>query len=136
MFPRGEAGWGLGIKKGVLRQLPDAAPLVDDIGEVHDPPGGGAEVGITGEDLGLQDRNLGEAAVEEDGGVSTGGRTVTLRDFMAYYIFTRHIAGTTPKHLLKTHYLTGLSPRRSTGCFLFEGLSRDDSLSCACEPLL
>ncbi len=29
MFPRGEAGWGLGIKKGVLRNLPNAMPVVD-----------------------------------------------------------------------------------------------------------
>lgn len=125
MFPRGEAGWGLGIQKGILREVPDAAQLVDDIGDMIDHPGGGAEIGITGEDYGLQDRHLGEAAVEEDGGVSTGGRTVTLRDFMAYYIFTRHIApgGTTPKQLLNTHYRSGFSPRLSSGCFLFEGLS-------------
>lgn len=29
MFPRGEAGWGLGIQKGVLRNVPNAMPVVD-----------------------------------------------------------------------------------------------------------
>lgn len=42
-------------------------------------------------DVDLEDRALGEAAVEEDGGVSTRGRTVTLRDFMAFYLFTRRV---------------------------------------------
>lgn len=102
MFPRGEAGWGLGIQKGVLRAVPNANELVDDIGDMPEPPGGGFEVGITGEDYGLRERHLGATAVEEDGGVSTVGRTVTLRDFMAYYIFTRlkALGGTSPKQLL------------------------------------
>jgi hypothetical protein len=89
MFPRGEAGWGLGIKKDKPRRVRNAAPIVDDIGLVSDPPGGGAEMGRTGEDMDLMDRSLGEAAAEEDGGVSTRGSTVTLRDFMAYYLFVR-----------------------------------------------
>lgn len=28
MFPRGEAGWGLGVKKGLLRNVPNASPVV------------------------------------------------------------------------------------------------------------
>ena len=66
-------------------------PVIDDIGAVHEPPGGGAEVGITGSNVDLEDRALGEAAAEEDGGVSTRGRTVTLRDYMAFYLFTRSL---------------------------------------------
>ena len=88
MYPRGEAGWGLGIMKGKPRRVRNGAAVVDDIG-IHDPPGGGAEVGFTGEDVDLLDRSLGEAAAEEDGGVSTRGGTVTLRDFMAFYLFPR-----------------------------------------------
>ena len=156
MFPRGEAGWGLGIPKGILRNVPDAMPIVgqafyfhhlrlllpgavlpkkrplfpvvhlallkkkyktdpidgffclfillnhnlklanDDIGAVDEPPGGGGGVTnvlgqVTGADVDLEDRGLGEVAVEEDGGVSTRGRTVTLRDFMAFYLFTRRL---------------------------------------------
>ena len=29
MYPRGEAGWGLGIPKGILRDVPNAMPVVD-----------------------------------------------------------------------------------------------------------
>ncbi len=43
MYPQVEAGWGLGIKKGVLCVVSNAAPVVDDIGLVDDPPGGGVE---------------------------------------------------------------------------------------------
>jgi hypothetical protein len=69
-------------------------PADDDIGTVDEPPGGGGPVTdvlgqVTGADVDLEDRALGEAVVEEDGGVSTRGRTVTLRDFMAFYLFTR-----------------------------------------------
>ena len=69
-------------------------PVIDDIGTVDEPPGGGGPVTdileqATGADVDLEDRALGEAAVEEDGGVSTRGRAVTLRDFMAFYLFTR-----------------------------------------------
>jgi hypothetical protein len=71
-------------------------PVNDDIGVIDEPPGGGGEIGITGEDLDLEDRALGEVAVEEDGGVSTRGRTVTLRDFMAFYLFTRSVGSSRP----------------------------------------
>ena len=71
-------------------------PANDDIGAVDEPPGGGGAVTnvlgqVTGADVDLEDRALGEVAVEEDGGVSTRGRTVTLRDFMAFYLFTRRL---------------------------------------------
>jgi hypothetical protein len=89
MYPRGEAGWGMGIEKGKPRQRQLAFPVVDDIGEVFDPPGGGAEVGVTGEDLDLLERTLGEAAAEQEPAESSRGGTVTVRDYMAYYLFPR-----------------------------------------------
>ena len=64
-------------------------PVSDDIGAVNVPPGGGREVGITGFDVDREDRGLGGVDAEEEGGVSTRGRTVTVRDYMAFYLFTR-----------------------------------------------
>lgn len=96
MFPRGEAGWGLGITKEKPRRVQNAAPVMDDVG-VHDPLRGGAEVGITGQYLYLMERILGEAMVEENRGVGTRGGSVTLRDFMAFYLFTRRKR--TPRHV-------------------------------------
>ena len=55
---------------------PPEGPVTDVLGQV------------TGEDLDVG-RALGEVAVEEEDGVSTRGSTVTLRDFMAFYLFTR-----------------------------------------------
>ncbi len=75
-----------------MRNIPNAAPVLDDIGELDEPPGGGFAAGAVDEEADVQDRYLGETAVEDDGGVNTGGRTVTIRDFMAYYIFTRHFS--------------------------------------------
>ncbi len=89
MYPRGEAGWGMGIKKGKPRRQRLGAPVVDDIGEVFEPPGGGAEVGVTGEDVDILDRTFGEAAAEEEATESSRGGTVTVRDHMAYYLFPR-----------------------------------------------
>ncbi len=126
MFPRGEAGWGLGIPKGLLRSVPNAMAVIeqavsflgicfglpfatgvhlkgffkwietvnDDIGAVDEPGGGGGVVtNVWGEatsaDVDLEDRALADVAMEEDTGVSSRGRTVTLRDFMAFYLFTR-----------------------------------------------
>ena len=91
MFSRGEAGWGLGIEKGKPRRVRNAAPVVDDIGDVDEHPGGGVEVGDTGEDLDTAERTAGEM-------VNARGRSVTLRDFMAFYLFTRR--GSSPWQLL------------------------------------
>ncbi len=89
--PARGAGWDLGIEKGKPRRVWNAAPVVDDIGNVDEHPGGVLEVGDMGEGLDTLDRTAGEV-------VSARGRTVTLRDFMMFYIFTRR--GTSPWFLL------------------------------------
>jgi hypothetical protein len=96
MFPRGEAGWGLGIEKGKPRRVRNAAPVEDDIGDVDEHPGGGVETGDTGEGLDTAERTASEM-------VNARGRTVTLRDFMAFYLFTRR--GTSPWLLLGFSFL-------------------------------
>ena len=69
----------------------------DDIGDVDEHPGGGVETGDTGEGLDTAERTASEM-------VNARGRTVTLRDFMAFYLFTRR--GTSPWLLLFFQFST------------------------------
>jgi hypothetical protein len=105
MYPRGEAGWGMGIAKGKPRRPRLGAQVVDDIGEVFEPPGGGAEVGVTGDDVDIMDRTLVEAA--EEVVESSRGGTVTVRDHMAFYLFPRR--GFLAWHVLSSILCTNLT---------------------------
>ena len=61
MYPRGEARWCLGIPHGLYRTQIMAQEVIQDFGDID----------------------------ARESTNDTGGKTVTVRDFMAFYLFTR-----------------------------------------------